>query len=123
MPDCVHYIDCPCSKLTKQVDELSRHLNNIFQDRCEEAFVEASICDAFQQALYEVAPEHPCFKGEPPNFGVWATQRKQLTEAQTKLAEAVGILRKVFDTYGILYVGDFLSRPEIEAIKESEDCK
>jgi hypothetical protein len=80
----VNEIEQHIDSQSKLLFDFGRHLLNIQQDICENAFVEASIYDAVKQALSEVAPEHPALRNEPPNFGVWEHQRKQITELQNK---------------------------------------
>ena len=55
----------------------ARHLQNIYQDRCENAYCEASVADSFRQALAEISPDHPALKGAPPSFGVWESLSKE----------------------------------------------
>ena len=64
----------------KLLADFARHLLNIQQDICENAFVEVSIYDAVKQALSEVAPDHSALRNEPPNYGVWEMQRKKIEE-------------------------------------------
>lgn len=77
-----------------------RHLYNLYQDQCENAFVEVSAYDALRQALSEVAPDHPALKGAPPAFGVWTQQRKQITALQSQLEEARNAIADWRDTDG-----------------------
>lgn len=69
-------------ELQAERDALKRHLTNIYQDQCENAYVEASVADAFRQALHETNPDHPALKGAPPSFGVWENLSRERDEAR-----------------------------------------
>lgn len=80
----VNEIEQHIDSQSKLIFDLGRHLLNIQQDICENAFVEVSIYDSVKQALNEVQPDHPALRNEPPNFGVWENQRKLILKLQTE---------------------------------------
>ena len=95
---------------SKLIFDFGRHLFNIQQDICENAFVEVSIYDSVKQALNEVQPDHPALRNEPPNFGVWENHRKLISKLQTEneqlkkaleaMAEYISVAEQVPRTCG-----------------------
>lgn len=71
--------------LRDELNDTRRWKSNLYQDRCESAYIEVSLFDAAKQALSEVAPDHPFLKGEPPSFGVWEKLSKENDEMRDEL--------------------------------------
>lgn len=80
-----------CTACKDRFAQLSRWAANVYQDSCENAYVEVSLLDAALQALSEVAPDHPLLKGKPPSFGVW----QKLNHENQQLKEELNALRPV----------------------------
>jgi hypothetical protein len=71
-------------------DDEQRHAANLYQDRCENAYVEVSAYDALRQALSEANPSHSALSGAPPAYGVWTKLSEDNARLRAKVQELEG---------------------------------
>ena len=81
-----NYMRRAADKVIEHYGDTQRHLEDVYQDSFEGAFVEASIHDKVRQALFAVDPTNPALDAVPPSYGVWETQRARITALETALA-------------------------------------
>lgn len=70
-----------------ELARLHKWESDIYQDNCENAYVETTILDWHRQALAEVAPDHPLLKDKMPSIGVWEGMKQELEDARRQLYE------------------------------------
>ena len=75
------------AEMAGELARLRKWESDIYQDNCENAYVETTILDWHRQALAEVAPDHPLLKDQMPSMGVWEGMRQRLDEAHKQLTE------------------------------------
>lgn len=68
--------------------DTQRHLEDLWQDRCENAYVEASEHDKIRQALFAVDPKNPALDATPASYGVWGTQHATIAQLTRERDEA-----------------------------------
>jgi len=78
--------------LFAEVQKMHRFATDVYQDDCENAYVQTTIHDATRQALAEVAPDHPMLKMPVPSYGVWESQQEEIKKLQDENDKMLSIL-------------------------------
>jgi uncharacterized protein YjiS (DUF1127 family) len=82
-----------CITAADRLRKLLRWQLDLFQDRCENAYVETSLLDEARRIIHELRPDHPFLARPIGSYGVWAAQRREIDELRERAAK----LEKVAD--------------------------